>query len=269
MIRRVLHITLLLVLSLSLWAETQVVTLRSGRQIQGEIIVHDDQVLILRDASGARFQFPADEVVRISTPLTVDTIVHDTAHISAPSVSRVALRLCPEVAAITGPHHCWGAMAGLDLALGSRQIGDRPMFLGVSAGIHGTKLDGRTLLYIPLQVVLSAPLTQRTTFIHAPELGASIGYGFGVGNHGGICASLSLGWRYQYSNRSAMILGLESRFWQDRWTDTSYTRLSTDSYIDDSTTGSSASFSSASPPTYTATYITSLVSIGLSLKLEF
>ena len=43
----------------------EVVTLRSGKVMTGTVIVQNDEVLILRDANGARFQFPAAEVVKV------------------------------------------------------------------------------------------------------------------------------------------------------------------------------------------------------------
>ena len=68
---RILHILLLLILSCPIFAE--VVTLRSGQTVRGEIVLQNDEVVIIRTNNGMRHQYPTSEVVSIrSNEVIVD-----------------------------------------------------------------------------------------------------------------------------------------------------------------------------------------------------
>ena len=46
-------------------ARAETLILRTGARVQGEILLQNEEVVIIRDASGARFQYPRAEVVEI------------------------------------------------------------------------------------------------------------------------------------------------------------------------------------------------------------
>ena len=54
---------MLLLLSPMLWAE--VVTLRTGQMVKGEVLLQNEEVVIVRTKNGMRYQYPASEVVSI------------------------------------------------------------------------------------------------------------------------------------------------------------------------------------------------------------
>ena len=58
-----LIITFLLVCALCVHAETLV--LRTGTRVQGEIVFQNEEVIILRDATGARFQYMRADIEEV------------------------------------------------------------------------------------------------------------------------------------------------------------------------------------------------------------
>ena len=45
----------------------EVIVLRSGKTIKGDILLSNDEVVIVRQKDGSRFQIPTAEVLRIAT----------------------------------------------------------------------------------------------------------------------------------------------------------------------------------------------------------
>lgn len=194
-----------------------VVVLQSGQTMQGEIVMQNDEVILLRDAGGHRYQFLQSEVQSIqadsvlsSAPLSTS----DTQH------SKVSLRLDVAGGALFVPSYNTGGFFSADLAIGTRNLANRRIFLGGSIGYQFTNSSVATPVahqsinhFIPLMAVVSVPLTEGK---HAPEIGAGIGYGFAVKSpqKGGMTAQLDLSWRYQYSASSALLLGVRTRFQQ-------------------------------------------------------
>ena len=64
--KRILNILLFAVL-FAVTAAAETVTLRSGKVITGTILIQNDEVVIIRDANGARHQYPAAEVLSVSS----------------------------------------------------------------------------------------------------------------------------------------------------------------------------------------------------------
>ena len=227
--------------------QAEVVTLRSGKVMQGTLVMQNDEVLILRDESGARFQFPAAEVVSVAEEEVVEEQenlpqVKDT---KKTSQSRIALRLMTNSSVVIVPGHYTSGGIGVDLWIGSRRIGERRVFLGGGVGFNTAWLPDRINMYIPLQVVMSMPLTEGK---HAPEIGLGFGYGFSAHQtRGGLVAHLALSWRYQFSEKSAMLFGVRASFQAD-----DYPVTETEDGI-----------------AYSGMLGRSLVNVGLNLGLEF
>ena len=61
--------------------------------------------------------------------------------------------------------------------------------------------------------VVSVPLMEGK---HAPEAGVGLGYGVAVKKPvlGGICSRIDLSWRYQFSDKHALLLGVRANFQQ-------------------------------------------------------
>lgn len=205
---RALIIGLCLALAVSL--DAAVVHLQSGQVVEGEILVHNDDVIIIRNASGARFQYPASEVTAIDEDVQTEvTSVPQSESASVSHSSKVALRLSLAGGADVVPGLMTGGGGEVNLQLGSRILAGRRLFLGGSVGLHYAYV-GSSRLYIPLQLAVSVPLMDGT---HSPEVGAELGYGFSTIKHaGGLCGGAHVDWRYQFSDKSALLLGLYARF---------------------------------------------------------
>ena len=192
------------------------VVLTTGRSIEGTISVENDEVVIIRDADGRRYQFPRSDV---------QTVVHGDEAAATPEqqqeekvrkddgIGKVALRLDAGVAALCVPSERWGEAFGIDLQIGSRNMMDKRVFLGGSVGYMGA-LTNKMYSFIPLQLVMSAPLMEGK---HSPEIGFGLGYGFAVRQPaGGLAARIDFSYRYQYSKKSALLVGVQTRFQQAR-----------------------------------------------------
>ena len=60
-----------LILSCALCAHAETLILRTGARVKGTILFQNEEVVILRNAEGARFQYPRAEIQEI---LTVDPV---------------------------------------------------------------------------------------------------------------------------------------------------------------------------------------------------
>ncbi len=244
--KKIASLLLLLLLCVTPF-RAEVITLRSGKVLRGAIILRNDEVLILRDQNGARFQYPAAEIVSVEdeateaeAPAEAKPVVEKKA-----SQSRVALRLTLNGGGAIVPGYNTGGGVGADLWIGSRRIGDKRVFLGGGVGVQTALLSDRNGIYIPLQVVMSMPLTDGK---HAPEIGLGIGYGFTTHHtKGGLAAHLALSWRYQFAEKTALLLGARAAFQADEFTVTET--------LDD--------------VAYSGSLGRSIVHVGLNLGIEF
>lgn len=206
------YILLLLLLSgLVLHGRSEVVKLQSGQTITGEIILQNDDVVMVRDSEGHKFQFPRAQVVEIMSPaVPVEQTV-----VSAPTKSEkgnCALRLCISGGALWVPSFSHGGQGSVDVQIGSRRIGNQRIFLGGSVG-YQIAMANQAYHFLPLMLAVSMPLLDGK---YAPEIGAALGYGFAIKqpSQGGLVTKLDVSWRYQYGPSSALILGVQARFQQ-------------------------------------------------------
>lgn len=189
-----------LLLGQSLLAET--VTLRSGEKKVGTILMQNEQVLLLRDASGARFQYPLSEVLAI-TEDEVPEVQEEVAAVrqSSKHVS-VSLQLAGGGAFV--PSGRSGGVLGVDLAIGSYRIKDRPFFLGGTVGFR-TVFLGDDYTLIPIRLKAEMPILEGK---HTPLVGLAVGYGIATGKHmrGGLNAGVDAGWQYRFRPGKALAL---------------------------------------------------------------
>ena len=194
--------------------DAAVVTLRNGKTVKGEIIVHNDEVVILRDAGGARFQYPASEVQSISDGENASKeVTSEPQQTAKPQGRKVSL-----LVGVTGggafiPQEKSGGYVGGEFLIGSHHIGTKSVFIGGGLGVHAMFLGGKTYTFLPLQAAVNVPLMESK---HAPFIGAALGYGFGVGGgaKGGIYTAAQVGYKYTINNRSSLLLSLRAQFQQ-------------------------------------------------------
>ena len=209
MTQRLKTIVCVLILLAGMSAKADVITLRSGQRVEGSILVQNADILIVKTSSGARFQYPMAEVVKIDTSVVKqDTVViSPTERKSKP----VAIRLSVDAGGAFVPNYEAGGGLAVDAAIGTRDLAGKGIFLGGSIGYFGA-YTGSNHHFIPLQAVVGIPLASR---VEVPELMIGLGYGFGTGkSQGGVAATLRLIWSL-YSNASTkLLLGASLRFQQ-------------------------------------------------------
>ena len=208
---RILHILLLLILSCPIFAE--VVTLRSGQTVRGEIVLQNDEVVIIRTNNGMRHQYPTSEVVSIRS----NEVIANQPTAAAPAVRPVNIALQVHGGVLFVPELGVGGQFGTDLMIGSHTIQGKRMFLGGSVGYRAKVIGSTTYSFIPLLAHIQYPLTEQK---HAPLLGMSIGYGFAANkdNQGGICIGANFGGSYLINQQASMQYGIYAE-WQQAQTD--------------------------------------------------
>lgn len=205
---------MLLLLSPMLWAE--VVTLRTGQSIKGEILLQNDEVVIIRAKNGTRYQYPKSEILTIKHDDASQEATTDTASV-VKATRPVNLRFQAHGGVVCVPTMGVGGQVGADFMVGSYAIQGKRMFVGGGVGYRAKWVGGKTYSLIPLQAIVDIPLT---TTQHAPILGMSIGYGFSTNKatQGGMCVGANVGWSYLFNKRCCLALSLLAE-WQQATTD--------------------------------------------------
>ena len=245
MAKRLLYICLIWFISVtSVYAE--VVVLRSGQQVRGEVLLSNDDVVIVRKKDGTRYQYPRAEVLSIQSE---DAPTPTLVPVPEGQPKRVAIRLVAAGGAAYVPYAGWGGAADMHLMVGSHNLLDRQIFLGGSFGYRGVFQGNKDYSWLPLQLVLHHPIALDSSLRSCPLLGASFGYAFATKKQwgGGLCAGLDLGWLYQINASSSFSMSLTAQ-WQQTHIDVVETIASTD---------------------YTNHVGCSIVCVGLKLGVQF
>lgn len=189
---------------LSTMSMAEVIVLNTGLRIQGEIILQNEEVVIIKKKDGTRFQYPRSEVASIQEENTTHIVKEENNEKLI--IRPVAVRVQANGGAVYLPTQGWGGQIGADLQLGSRAIAGKPIFVGGGIGFRTKILPEYTYTFIPLQLAVYTPLTTKK---HAPYVGMSIGYGFSTDkiNKGGICLKTSIGWTYHINDHTSILLG--------------------------------------------------------------
>ena len=213
--KRILSILLLCIALLSS-VHAEIVVLRSGKTIKGEILLSNDEVVIVRQKDGSRFQIPTAEVLRIAIndPSQENTGASTQTKIS---VKKVAMRMVAGGGAAYLPYHGWGGAAQVDVMLGSHNLLNKQIFLGGSIGYHGVFVADQSYSWIPLQLAVQVPVLLPETRL-CPTIGGNIGYAFATSDDwgSGMCAGVNLGGRYTINERSSMTFALKAQWLQTR-----------------------------------------------------
>lgn len=233
MTKRFLIIIPMLLLALSMRAE--LVTLRTGKTIQGTILIQNEEVLIIRDTNGQRYQFPAGEVLTVEetgTKTMTQTQTQtktQTKTITAKDENEKKTAFMIELGGgfHTIPHDRIGGAVSGDLIIGSRAIAGREVLLGGQIGYHGGILPAtpnatrQTYHFLPIALAFRMPLLDGA---HSPLVGASLGYGIGLSKNytGGIFTELLLGYRYRMPKGNTVFAGADVQFQQARIQATEY-----------------------------------------------
>lgn len=202
----------LLVCVISVQAE--VLTLRTGAQVQGVIVFQNEEVIILQDRSGARFQYPYADVLSISNEesLIADQQQESSSTISVPTKKiSVLLELAGGVSFI--PADTIGGCFGANLLVGSHDLLGKRIFLGGGVGYVGEFMGNDKYAFLPIQLAVRIPFFQQK---HSPMAGVALGYGVALSKDylGGLYAGANIGYCYRISSKSALYIAADVQFQQ-------------------------------------------------------
>ena len=197
-------------------AHAETIVLRTGARVTGTIIFQNDEVVIIRDTEGARFQYPKSDIEAIGVTdegleVTGDGLQVTEEEIKTTKKASILLELAGGAA--TRSNEKAGAGFGVDVLVGSHHIGDKHIFIGGGLGYHGTFVGGEKYNFLPLQVALRLPLMEQK---HAPVFGAGLGYSVALSKNyvGGLYAGLDFGYRCRLNPRSAVSVVLFAQIHQ-------------------------------------------------------
>lgn len=211
MLKRLLYLWLLLVVVLSS-AQAEVVVLRSGMRIKGEIVLNNEEIVIVRKKDGSRYQYPKTEIVEIQSEQATGVKQATTQLTNTP---KVATRIALAGGSAYVPHHGWGGMVDAQIMVGTHQVMSHPIFLGGSIGYRGVFGSSSTYSWLPMQLVLQSPIAVHTDGPHRLMVGASLGYAIALGKQwgSGLCTGIDIGWWYRISDRSSISIACTAQ-WQ-------------------------------------------------------
>ena len=186
--------------------------LHSGQQVQGEIMLRNSEVVIIRANNGMRYQYPMSEVSAITMDEDETELQTEKGDNVSREQSAVSLRLQAMGGALYVPDMGWGGYAGADLMVGANVMDGKRMFVGGEIGYRAKIVNDKTYSFIPLQATVSSILTDQR---HSPTVGINIGYGISTNKkvQGGICAGAELGWQYVVNENTSIVVGLNVE-WQ-------------------------------------------------------
>ena len=204
---------MLLLSALALCARAETLVLRTGARVAGTIVFQNDEVVIVKDADGARFQYPRADIAEIVEKTDENEEQEQQEEETIQSTKKVSILLELGGGAAMVPNDSLGGAFSVDLLVGSHHIGDRHLFIGAGVGYHGMFIGSMKYNFLPIQVAVRLPLTEEK---HAPVFGAAVGYGVALSKTylGGVYADLDFGYRCQLNPKTAVSLVLTSQFQQ-------------------------------------------------------
>ena len=215
----------ILLLSLSfVCAHAETIVLRTGARVKGTIVFQNEEVVIIRNAEGARFQYPRADVQEIREDeeevVEEQVVVEEEQDIKTSKKASILLELSAGSAYVVG--ESLGAQANADLLVGSHHIGNRHIFVGAGVGYHGLFMvnpkttTGKAMQvynFLPIQAAVRMPFLETK---HSPVFGVALGYGVALSKDylGGLYAGLDLGYRCQINPKSAIGVVVYANFQQ-------------------------------------------------------
>ena len=179
------------------FADAETIYLRTGERVQGTILFQNEEVVIIRNAEGQRFQYPRADV----------ELIADNGETHETLVAQDAIEPEPEIKVSKK------ASILLELA-GGPAINSSEMGGGFSVDLlvgHGLFIGSGKYNFLPIQAAFRMPLIENR---HAPVFGLAIGYGIALSKSytGGLYTSMDLGYRYQINPRTAVAVVIYSQF---------------------------------------------------------
>ena len=194
-------------------ARAETIVLHTGTRVKGTVIFQNEEVVIIRDEKGARFQYPRTDVQAILAD-EPDEVKEEIQEEEIGTSKKVSIQLQLSCGPAIQPKETVGAAYDVDLFVGSHHIGNRHIMAGLGVGFHGLFLKpSEKYNFLPIQAALRMPLVEQR---HAPTMGLAIGYGVALSKHyvGGVCVDLDFGYRCQLNEKTAIELTYFAQFQQ-------------------------------------------------------
>ena len=137
-------LSILLLAACLMCARAETIILRTGARVRGTIVFQNEEVVVVRDESGARFQFPRAEVQDIigDEAASVED-KEQPAKVQEMAVAKkatVLFELAGGVAYL--PSDTVGGAFSVDMLVGSHKINGKRIFVGAGVGYHGLFVGG-------------------------------------------------------------------------------------------------------------------------------
>ena len=193
--------------------QAEVLILRTGAQVQGTVVFQNEEVIVFKDASGARFQYPRADVLTVSSEENLVVEKQESSSVISTSAKKVSVLLELAGGATVVPADTVGGHFGANLLVGSHNMLGKRIFLGGGVGYLGEFMGNRQYAFLPIQLAVRVPFLQQK---HSPIAGVSLGYGVALSKDylGGLYAGANLGYCYQISSKSALYVAADVQFQQ-------------------------------------------------------
>lgn len=204
--RKTLYILVLFLFTYA-YAHAETILLRTGARVSGTIVFQNEEVIILRDAEGARFQYPRSEVEEIladeESDRSEESAASEQTDVAAGSDKKASILLEAGGGVAILPNESAGGAFSADLLVGSHRVAGRYLFIGGGLGYRVLFAGKEKYHILPVQVALRMPFMDAR---HAPVFGASIGYGIALSKDylGGLYAGIDFGYRCQINPKTAV-----------------------------------------------------------------
>ena len=214
--KRLLYILLIWLLA-ALPLSAEIVVLRSGGSVEGEILLNNDEVVILRTKDGKRYQYPQSEVLSIENDKSDD--IFELYSLPTVCQRNVSTQLYVSGGSAYIPYQNWGGIVDVGAMIGAPNLMDKHIFLGGSIGCRAVFGKKNTYLWVPAQLVCQMPLLFDVSSLHYPVVGFSIGYSFATNQEWGhgACAGVDVGWKYQINTNSSLFVALAAQWQQTQF----------------------------------------------------
>lgn len=184
------------------------ITLKSGAVFVGEVILKNDELIMLKDNTGARFQFALPEIDKIETATNEPTIAAKKANVATVRNKN----FCGQFEISFGNALARKAFASasapqVGLTFGNQKSFGKDLFIGIGTGYLWSA--DANLALIPASLKIQTYTSKNRT---SPFVGFESGYAFSATKiyRGGPYAKISLGINHRLNYKSAIYAGISA-----------------------------------------------------------
>ncbi len=188
------------------------ITLKNGTEFTGRIILRNDEIIMLKDNSGARFQIAVSEIDKIAT---VSVITGNLSAIGNDAINEEFVpneNFCGHLELSTSTATARKAFENnaatqASLVFGNKKAFGKDLFVGLGAGYLW--VSESNLRLIPAILKIQANTSKNRT---SPFVGFESGYAFAANKSygGGPFAKAAVGVNYRISNKTAIFAGISA-----------------------------------------------------------